>query len=199
MSAPLIYLDPDSDLSLQAQIRQKLVEAISSGIFEQGRRLPSSRKLAEQLGVARNTVVLVYEQLIEEAYLISRERSGIYVNSDMLEGRAPSTEATYKPRQDQDRWKERFKTPTSLPATYLYPPHWHQHHRNRRGRLPPQHPHRGVLRAGCAATAHHYHRHRRPQPCRRHRMRLRLRCTRGRILFRSSCHSWWWCKRCSKC
>lgn len=127
MSTPLIYLDPDSDLSLQAQIRQKLVEAISSGIFEQGRRLPSSRKLAEQLGVARNTVVLVYEQLIEEAYLISRERSGIYVNTDMLEGRAPSTEATYKPLQDQNRWKDRFKTPASLPETYLYPPHWHQH------------------------------------------------------------------------
>ena len=77
MDSTLIFLDPDSQLGLQAQIRQKLVEAINSGIFPLGRRLPSSRKLAEQLGVARNTVVLAYEQLIDEGYLISRERSGI--------------------------------------------------------------------------------------------------------------------------
>jgi GntR family transcriptional regulator/MocR family aminotransferase len=81
MDKTLIFLDPNSELSLQAQIRQKLVEAVTSGIFPLGQRLPSSRKLAEQLGVARNTVVLVYEQLIDEGYLISREGSGIYVNS----------------------------------------------------------------------------------------------------------------------
>jgi DNA-binding transcriptional MocR family regulator len=75
MDNTLIFLDADSQLSLQAQIRQKLVEAINSGMFPLGRRLPSSRKLAKQLGVARNTVVLAYEQLIEEGYLISRERT----------------------------------------------------------------------------------------------------------------------------
>ena len=81
MDNTLIFLDADSQLSLQAQIRQKLVEAINSGMFPLGRRLPSSRKLAKQLGVARNTVVLAYEQLIEEGYLISRERSGIFVSA----------------------------------------------------------------------------------------------------------------------
>jgi len=72
----LIYLDPGSKLNLQSQIRQKLVDGILSGTFPTGGRLPSSRKLAEQLGVARNTVVLAYEQLIEESFLESRERSG---------------------------------------------------------------------------------------------------------------------------
>jgi len=62
MTVALIYLDPDSKLNLQGQIRQKLVEAILNGSFPAGSKLTSSRKLAEQLGVARNTVVLAYEQ-----------------------------------------------------------------------------------------------------------------------------------------
>ena len=86
MTEALIYLDPESSLNLQNQIRQKLVDAILIGTFPGGSRLPSSRKLAEQLGVARNTVVLAYEQLIEEGFLESRERSGIFVNEYILQG-----------------------------------------------------------------------------------------------------------------
>jgi GntR family transcriptional regulator/MocR family aminotransferase len=127
METTLIYLDPDSELSLQAQIRQKLVEAIGSGIFPRDKRLPSSRKLAEQLGVARNTVVLVYEQLIEEGYLVSRERSGIYVSAEILEGRVDDSSPHVKPRQRQQQWQGRFKLAPSGPEPYLYPPNWHQH------------------------------------------------------------------------
>jgi GntR family transcriptional regulator/MocR family aminotransferase len=76
---PLLYLDPDSRLNLQAQIRQKLVEAIHLEILKPGSRLPSSRKLAGQLGVARNTVVLACQQLIAEGLLTGRPRSGLYV------------------------------------------------------------------------------------------------------------------------
>ena len=87
MSETLFYLDPDSGLSLQSQIRQKLVDGIMSGAFPPDTRLPSSRRLSEQLGVARNTVVLAYAQLIEEDLLESRERSGIFVRRGILEGR----------------------------------------------------------------------------------------------------------------
>jgi GntR family transcriptional regulator / MocR family aminotransferase len=79
MPDALLYLDPDSTLNLQAQIRQKLVEAIHLEILKPGTRLPSSRKLAEQLGVARNTVVLACQQLVAEGLLAGRPRSGLYV------------------------------------------------------------------------------------------------------------------------
>ena len=79
MSDRLLYLDPDSRLSLQAQIRHRLVEAIHLGVFKPGARLPSSRELAEQLGVARNTVVLACQQLVAEGLLTGRPRSGLYV------------------------------------------------------------------------------------------------------------------------
>lgn len=42
--------------------------------------MPSSRRLSEQLGIARNTVMLAYEVLREDGFLVSRERSGYYVN-----------------------------------------------------------------------------------------------------------------------
>ena len=45
-SEALLYIESDSKLGLQAQIRQKLVESIHLGIFKPGMRLPSSRKLA---------------------------------------------------------------------------------------------------------------------------------------------------------
>ena len=66
MSRPLLFLDPDSDLSLQDQVRRKLVEAACAGAFPPGKRLPSSRGLATQLGVARNTVTLAYQKLLDE-------------------------------------------------------------------------------------------------------------------------------------
>ena len=84
MSAALIFLDPGSPLSLQNQIREKLVELIVSGAVPPGTRLPSIRGLAEQLQVSRNTVVLAYQQLLAEGFLITRQRSGIYPNPAMV-------------------------------------------------------------------------------------------------------------------
>ena len=43
------------------------------------RRSPSSRQLARNLGVARNTVLLAYQQLVDEGVLEARERSGYFV------------------------------------------------------------------------------------------------------------------------
>lgn len=79
-----------SGIALQAQIRQLLVVAIESGHLSAGRRLPSSRRLAAILGIARNTATSAYEQLMQEGYLTSHERSGVFVAPVMavLGGRA---------------------------------------------------------------------------------------------------------------
>jgi GntR family transcriptional regulator/MocR family aminotransferase len=112
MSDTIIYLDPSSPLNLQNQIRQKLVDGILSGALPPAHKLPSSRKLAQQLAVARNTVVLAYQQLVAEGYLVSRARSGIFVNEQMLEtrvgfsgDRVPASEA------ETAAWKKRTKRP----------------------------------------------------------------------------------------
>lgn len=80
----IIYIDPDNPVNLQNQIRQKIVDGIVNGAFPPGMKLPSSRKLARQLEVARNTVVASYQQLIADGYLVSRQRSGIFVSEEIL-------------------------------------------------------------------------------------------------------------------
>lgn len=78
-----LALDPAAPLSLQQQLRQKLVDAIHRGVLRPGQRLPSSRLLAERIAVSRNTVSLAYDALLAEGYLASRARSGIYVSADI--------------------------------------------------------------------------------------------------------------------
>ena len=74
----------DPALGLQAQVREMLVAAILDGQLPGGAPVPSSRELANELGVARNTVVIAYQQLADEGFLLSRERSGHFVNPAMV-------------------------------------------------------------------------------------------------------------------
>ena len=83
----LFKLDSNTGESLQAQLRQALVKAILDGRVPPEVALPSSRELSRQLNVARNTVVLAYQHLIDERYLLSHERRGYFVNPEMLAGR----------------------------------------------------------------------------------------------------------------
>ncbi|TWG88343.1 GntR family transcriptional regulator/MocR family aminotransferase [Cupriavidus gilardii J11] len=66
--------------TLQSQLRTHLVNAVLDGRLSAGMRLPSSRELADMLGISRNTVVLAYERLAEDGYLENRPRSGYYVS-----------------------------------------------------------------------------------------------------------------------
>jgi len=77
--APLFRIDADSSLTLQEQIRRRVIAAISDGIFLPGHKLPSSRKLSKELGLSRNTVFLAYQSLIADGHLETHERSGVFV------------------------------------------------------------------------------------------------------------------------
>jgi len=127
VSLALIYLDPGSELNLQHQIRQKMVEAILNGTFPAGSKVPSSRKLAEQLGVARNTVVLAYEQLVEENYLESRQRSGIYVNQRILEGRVGFQGKSGGKDVLDPHWLKRIRLDSGQENQFHWPSNWQQY------------------------------------------------------------------------
>ena len=65
--------------SLNRQIYQHLREAILSGSLGGGEKLPSTRDLAEQLGISRTVVVSAYDQLLAEGFAEGRAGSGTYV------------------------------------------------------------------------------------------------------------------------
>lgn len=76
-----LRLRPDASVTL-GKVRQlylTLYAAITSGELTDGQRLPSSRDLAIQLGVGRNTVIAVYAQLDDEQLIRSSGRRGTRV------------------------------------------------------------------------------------------------------------------------
>ncbi|HJU38278.1 MAG TPA: PLP-dependent aminotransferase family protein [Tahibacter sp.] len=76
---------------MNRQVYAGLREAILDGTFGAGARLPSTRDLAEQLGISRTVVVLAYEQLLAEGYVIGRGGSGTYVPENLASPRPAGT------------------------------------------------------------------------------------------------------------
>ena len=76
------FLKPDAQGTLQQQIQQMIAQGILSGRFQQGEKLPSTRKLAAHLGVSRITVTIAYTELLANDYLMSRGRSGYFVSEN---------------------------------------------------------------------------------------------------------------------
>ena len=106
----VLFQLPDDDRSnLQTRIREMLVSAILDGHLPPGTPVPSGRKLAQQLKVARNTVVLAYEHLVDEGYLVSKERSGFYVSQDILKGRATHPPRRRNLESEPAHWRDRTR------------------------------------------------------------------------------------------
>ena len=74
-----ITLDPQAKIPLYRQLYRALRQHILDGRLPAATRLPSSRTLAQELELSRNTVVNAYEQLIAEGYLHATSGSGTVV------------------------------------------------------------------------------------------------------------------------
>ena len=97
--------------SLQIQIREAFVSAILDGQLGHDEPVPSTRKMAKVLGVSRNTVMLAYQGLLDDGYMVSRERSGYYVSDKAI----PQHASKPKPSQSKQQpdhlapdWQSRF-------------------------------------------------------------------------------------------
>jgi GntR family transcriptional regulator/MocR family aminotransferase len=80
------------DQTRQQAVFDRLRQGILTGALPAGARLPPTRALAGELGVARQTVVLAYERLAAEGYVRARTGSGTYVAPDLPDAApAPAT------------------------------------------------------------------------------------------------------------
>jgi GntR family transcriptional regulator/MocR family aminotransferase len=127
----LLQRSARDNMSLQGQIREMLVGTILDGQLPPGVPLPSSREMAEQLGVARNTVVLAYQQLADEGYLVSRERSGHFVNAEMLSGRLRAARKpaapTDAPATEGPDWSRRLRLRPTQQRSIVKPADWQKY------------------------------------------------------------------------
>ena len=127
MWGKLFKLSADSDVNLQGQLREQLVAAILDGHISVDNALPSSRELAKQLGVARNTVVLAYQRLVDEGFLIPRERRGYFVSRDILKGRVRANPASGPSTPNtavEIDWASRFQFRPSRQRNIVKPENW---------------------------------------------------------------------------
>jgi len=74
-------IQPDSEIPASTQLFNQVCFAIASRQFPPGYRLPSTRQLAMQTGLHRNTISKVYERLETAGFVEAQVGSGIYVRA----------------------------------------------------------------------------------------------------------------------
>lgn len=92
-------------------LHEQLRNAILAGRLRSGARMPSTRALAEGLGISRNTALAAYDLLLGEGYLVARRGSGTVV-ADALPRRRAASGGTDKSASHRPApaWRKRALT-----------------------------------------------------------------------------------------
>ncbi|MCA3323377.1 MAG: PLP-dependent aminotransferase family protein [Roseomonas sp.] len=116
-----LALDRRAKLPLHVQLAEGLRRLILSGRIAPGARLPSTRALAAEYGIARATAVLAVEQLAAEGYVTARRGSGLYASATLPEGNLqparPDTPAAPAPAPPTAPWQP-FQIEATDPALF---------------------------------------------------------------------------------
>ncbi|MFD0958497.1 GntR family transcriptional regulator [Paenibacillus chungangensis] len=72
-------LDDTLPVTLQYQLRMKLMEKIEGKIWSPGTQIPSERELCNEYGVSRMTVREVLKELVQDGYLVRKQGKGTFV------------------------------------------------------------------------------------------------------------------------
>jgi GntR family transcriptional regulator/MocR family aminotransferase len=109
--------------TLQGQIRDMLANAIMDGLLEAGAALPSSRALADALGVSRVTVTLALQHLCDAGLVESRARSGYFVGSAAQPSRLAASRAPV-PDDAAVQWPARLRLRPADQRNIAKPQDW---------------------------------------------------------------------------
>jgi GntR family transcriptional regulator/MocR family aminotransferase len=120
--AGLIDLNRADDEGLVAQLTSQLRGLIAIGRLGKGRALPSSRRLASDLGVSRNTVTYAFEQLAAEGYLEASHgrRPVVTVDGGQRSEGATATPSVRSGKLRLSPWASKLKQ-TDWPMSYQAP------------------------------------------------------------------------------
>lgn len=122
--AQLFALPAHSALPLQGRLRQAIVQTILEGRLTAGSPLPSSRELAEILGLSRNTVTSAYLQLVDEGFLQARPRSGVFVAPGARPASAVQAEPLNGSTRQAPDWSARVRRSMVGRPTLSKPEQW---------------------------------------------------------------------------
>lgn len=93
-------VDPSSAVPPFEQLRAQVLEAVRSGVLVTGAKLPTVRALADELGLAPNTVARAYRELESAGIIETRGRNGSFVSphGDATERQAQVAARSYVDR-----------------------------------------------------------------------------------------------------
>lgn len=111
----MISVDTGSPVPPYEQLRMQLAEQARSGELAAGTRLPTVRKLAEDLGLAPNTVARAYRELEADHFIETRGRNGSFVSA---QGDAAEKQAQEAARAYADR-VQKLGIPRSTALAYI--------------------------------------------------------------------------------
>jgi len=121
-----IKIERNSHITISRQIYQNITGAILANQLCSGETLPSSRDLAKQLNVARNTVSEAYEMLKVEGYISSRAGSRCRVKTDLFLS-AQDNDTTPQCVLNPPKSKPDYDFRTGIPDISQFPFHaWNQ-------------------------------------------------------------------------
>jgi DNA-binding transcriptional regulator YhcF (GntR family) len=111
----VISIDSRSATPPYEQLRVQFMDEVRSGALAAGTRIPTVRKLAEDLGLAPNTVARAYRELEADGFIETRGRNGSFVSA---QGDAAERQAQEAARAYADR-VQKLGIPTSQALTYI--------------------------------------------------------------------------------
>jgi GntR family transcriptional regulator / MocR family aminotransferase len=99
-----LQLEPLPRGSRKGHLHDQLQAAIRDGRLAPGMRLPSLRDARKRFRVGRNTLAEVYEQLLNEGYVVARQGSGTFVADRLRGSQQPATSANSATRRLNPFW-----------------------------------------------------------------------------------------------
>jgi DNA-binding transcriptional regulator YhcF (GntR family) len=99
----VISIDPGQATPPYEQLRSQFIAEVRSGEAAAGMRLPTVRKLAEDLGLAPNTVARAYRELEADGFIETHGRNGSFVSAqgDAAQKQAQGAARAYADRIDK--------------------------------------------------------------------------------------------------
>ena len=119
----MLAVDRTSPEHLSRQLYHALVAIIRSRALAPGSELPSTRALAAELGLGRNTIVAAYDQLVTEGYLANRQGARPVI-VDLPERETPAEESSMPLRSPSRRGEELLSQPChhGTPGRFAFHP-----------------------------------------------------------------------------
>ena len=114
----MITLQKSSAEPIRLQIYRRIKEQILDGTMREKEPLPSTRQLAEELGVSRSTVVEAYDMLLAEGFLVSRQGAPTLVAEGLV---LPREERKQPIEPEKERTKVLADFQTGRPDLKLFP------------------------------------------------------------------------------